>query len=482
MYVRSLRIQNLKLIRDLEIDFTTKDGEPRPFTVFVGENGLCKTSILQAIALAASGAERANQLAEVASYPDLRRPKATTQVDAEFLFSERHHEHRVYPGLEEAEEQAPCPPLLHSRLLIEPGFDIFRGVSVYAEPTTRIKIPTSDERHIAMGKGSKASLQRLLDPLGDARGRNLNHWFVAGYGVGRTLPAPASVTVEEMASPSRDRLLSLFKAGRRIIGPGFADLLPKRRAEAYSKHLREALVEHAILPHSKSLTLNALGNIENALERLKAHQLKLDWAGSDLDVPTPWLSQGYQATMAWVADLIGQVWWEYQKKEVPLGEMEGICLIDEIDLHLHPLWQASLVPSLKAAFPRIQFITTTHSPMVLTGLEEDEIVRLTLDGKGNVVRKALPDESPALKTGSELYRTYFGVERLEPRALDDDLFRYGTLASFAGRSDAEEKEMRTLLDKLREHGVDPGYEPVPRARAKAESARSKVAKKKRARS
>jgi hypothetical protein len=463
MYVRSLTIQNLKLIRNLEIDFTTKDGEPRPFTVFVGENGLCKTSILQAIALAASGAERANQLAEVTSYPDLRRRKATTQIDAEFLFSERHHAQREYPGLKDSDRWA-SPPWLRSRLVIAPGFDIFRGFSAYTYREVDVEI------------------QPRIDPLGDARGRNLNHWFVAGYGVGRTLPAPATVTVEEMASPSRDRLLSLFKAGRRIIGPGFADLLPKRRAEAYSKHLREALVERAILPHSKSLTLSALGNIENALERLKAHQLKLDWAGSDLDVPTPWLSQGYQATMAWVADLIGQVWWEYQKKEVPLDEMEGICLIDEIDLHLHPLWQASLVPSLKAAFPRIQFITTTHSPMVLTGLEEDEIVRLTLDGKGNVVRKALPDESPALKTGSELYRTYFGVERLEPRALDDDLFRYGTLASFAGRSDAEEKEMRALLDKLRGHDVDPGYEPVPRARAKAGSARSKVAKKKRARS
>jgi DNA repair exonuclease SbcCD ATPase subunit len=71
MYIRKIRVRNLKLLRDVEIDFVREGGSPRPFTMLVGENGLCKTTLLQAIALAASGADRANQLAEVASYKDL---------------------------------------------------------------------------------------------------------------------------------------------------------------------------------------------------------------------------------------------------------------------------------------------------------------------------------------------------------------------------------------------------------------------------
>jgi recombinational DNA repair ATPase RecF len=74
MYIRNLHIENLKLLRDVRIPFT-REGEIRRWTVLVGENGLCKTTILQAIALAASGPDRANQLLTdigVGSLPDLR--------------------------------------------------------------------------------------------------------------------------------------------------------------------------------------------------------------------------------------------------------------------------------------------------------------------------------------------------------------------------------------------------------------------------
>lgn len=56
-------------------------------------------------------------------------------------------------------------------------------------------------------------------------------------------------------------------------------------------------------------------------------------------------------------------------------------LIDELDLHLHPVWQQGLIAGLKHTFPRLQFVATTHSPLLLSGLED------------------------------ELYNTYFGVER-----------------------------------------------------------------------
>lgn len=55
---------------------------------------------------------------------------------------------------------------------------------------------------------------------------------------------------------------------------------------------------------------------------------------------------------------------------------EGIVLIDEIDLHLHPQWQRQVIPALRRTFPNCQFIVTTHSPQVLSNVEKENIVIL----------------------------------------------------------------------------------------------------------
>ena len=54
----------------------------------------------------------------------------------------------------------------------------------------------------------------------------------------------------------------------------------------------------------------------------------------------------------------------------------GVVLIDELDLHLHPAWQRRVVGDLRRAFPRVQFIATTHSPQVLSSVRRDEVVHL----------------------------------------------------------------------------------------------------------
>jgi predicted ATP-binding protein involved in virulence len=58
----------------------------------------------------------------------------------------------------------------------------------------------------------------------------------------------------------------------------------------------------------------------------------------------------------------------------------GVILIDEIDLHFHPSWQVQIVKALKATFPNVQFIVTTHSPLVLSGVRKEEIISLTAEG------------------------------------------------------------------------------------------------------
>ncbi|MBX8552304.1 AAA family ATPase [Pseudomonas cichorii] len=62
----------------------------------------------------------------------------------------------------------------------------------------------------------------------------------------------------------------------------------------------------------------------------------------------------------------------------------GVVLIDEIDLHLHPSWQQTIVTQMQQAFPEIQFIITTHSPQVLSTVHRDNIRTLNVDTYGRV--------------------------------------------------------------------------------------------------
>ena len=97
--------------------------------------------------------------------------------------------------------------------------------------------------------------------------------------------------------------------------------------------------------------------------------------------------------------------------------MEGLVLVDELDLHLHPRWQATLVPALKAVFPRLQFIATTHSAMLLPGLDQDEVLVLRLNEEGHVYVAPAP-ASPSWLTGSEIFDAFFdrkGKPAVPPR-------------------------------------------------------------------
>ena len=84
------------------------------------------------------------------------------------------------------------------------------------------------------------------------------------------------------------------------------------------------------------------------------------------------LSQGEKSLMALVGDIARRLAMMNPTLKNPL-EGTGIVLIDEIELHLHPQWQRSVIPNLQKTFPNIQFIVTTHSPQVLSRVHRDDI-------------------------------------------------------------------------------------------------------------
>ena len=93
----------------------------------------------------------------------------------------------------------------------------------------------------------------------------------------------------------------------------------------------------------------------------------------------PWseLSDGYHVFIALVADIARRAVMlnEFDGAEAP-KRVEGVVLIDEIDLHLHPRWQREALPRLRDVFPKLQLIITTHSPQVLSSTENRQVRRL----------------------------------------------------------------------------------------------------------
>lgn len=73
-------------------------------------------------------------------------------------------------------------------------------------------------------------------------------------------------------------------------------------------------------------------------------------------------------------------------------ETRGVVLIDEIDLHLHPRWQRKIIPALLNAFPQLQFIATTHSPFIVQSLREGSLLNLdTMDIDDEVYNLSIED-------------------------------------------------------------------------------------------
>jgi predicted ATP-binding protein involved in virulence len=84
------------------------------------------------------------------------------------------------------------------------------------------------------------------------------------------------------------------------------------------------------------------------------------------------LSSGERTLIALVADLTRRLCLANPNAENPLYG-NGIVLIDEIDVHLHPKWQRKVVTKLCGVFPKVQFVVTTHSPLVLNNIYSKHI-------------------------------------------------------------------------------------------------------------
>ena len=162
------------------------------------------------------------------------------------------------------------------------------------------------------------------------------------------------------------------------------------------------------------------------------------------DLPFGSLSDGLRNAVAMAADLAFRCSRlnPHHGAEAAL-KTEGIAMIDEVDLFLHPAWQQTIIGSLRRAFPKIQFIVTTHSPQVLSTVKS-ECIRILKDGQVY--------SAPKGTKGAEASRVLKRVLGVDVRPAGDEnailLNEYLDLV-YAGKWDAPEAvEKRKSLDEI----------------------------------
>ena len=173
-------------------------------------------------------------------------------------------------------------------------------------------------------------------------------------------------------------------------------------------------------------------------------------------VPVEQLSDGERGILALVLDLIRRLAQANPHLADPAAEAEAVVLIDELELHLHPKWQRQIVQNLTTAFPRCQFIATTHSPQVIGEVSHshiqvmsDDMVYSPLYSYGvdsNRILEELMGANPRTRKIRELLRTIsdeFDVDRTQRvKPLLEQL------TGLLGENDPEVIRLTTLLNFL----------------------------------
>lgn len=341
MYINQLSVHNLRSFEALEANFAFDGQDYGPASgmappqlpnvnVLLGENGCGKSTLLKAVALAALGP------AVQQTMPMLRRA----------------------PAASSRSRQAPATPAGIDALFTKPGAPGMRSAPAQLRSSLRIV------------DGAGGEELQWIAPTAVARGASQDppaEAFAVGYGANRRPLYEQAATRDAPRSLQAQRFASLLDNEATLVP--LEDWLPAQ------KRSRQRFIEiTSLLAQLLALTPYRFSGERDS----QGHYLFEDQDG--LALPMPMLSDGYRAFIGWVADLLYHLD-AACPRGTPLATQPGLVLIDEVDLHLHPATQLRLVPLLAATLPRVQFVLSTHSPLVVGGLDIANILVLRRVGR-----------------------------------------------------------------------------------------------------
>jgi predicted ATPase len=362
MYIDKVILKNVRGFESLEFDLGRGDGKYAGWTVFTGDNGAGKSTLLKAIAVALTGRDVARSL-----QPSFHR--------------------WVREGAGEQEAK------IELMILPEKGVDEFseKGKTAYKKFSAAVilkhggKAATAELPAVV---GSKATLvQRGLWST-VARG-----WFSCGYGPFRRVFGASQEATRLMVSPTTERFVTMFQEAASLY-----------EVDQWLRNLSHKKLEGRSPESAQQLDLL----LEILRDDLMPNQITVDRVDSDglwlkdrngLQLAWGEMSDGYRAALALLADILRHLIAAYGIAGLTeRGEdgklrivRSGVVMIDEIDAHLHPEWQREIGFWLKRHFPKIQFLVTTHSPIICQAADENGLFVLPEPGSSDAPR-ALTDE------------------------------------------------------------------------------------------
>ena len=181
--------------------------------------------------------------------------------------------------------------------------------------------------------------------------------------------------------------------------------------------------------------------------RFSASEKEIGPASVEFQTPYGWvglkdLSLGYRTLTTWMVDLASRLFDRYPDSKNPLAE-PAIVLVDEIDLHLHPRWQRTLIQFLSELFPNTQFIATAHSPLVVQAADNANIVLLRREGD-HVVIVSDVERIKNWRVDQILTSELFGLDSARPPQIDSALKERKQLLTKAHLTKADEKKLVAL--------------------------------------
>ena len=348
MYVRRVVLENVRCFERLDFKFGPRGDRYPGWTVITGDNAAGKTTLLKAIALALVGPDAARTLV-----PSMRG--------------------WVREGCEEATIAVE---------IVAGDEDRFRRAGArYKEPFwSELRLSNGNGPEVTLGQGARYR-RKGKGPAKGPWADNPEGWFSAGYGPFRRLYGASPNAQRVMSGPGRvARYATMFLEDATL---GECELwltdLSHKRLEHRQKETE--ILDRVLLLLNDDFLRNGV-----RVDRVDSEGLWLrDMAGVTLRLAD--MSEGYRAALAMLVDVLRQMIAVYGHQaftESVDGHLSvrypGVVLVDEVDSHLHPEWQRVIGFWLKERFPKVQFIVSTHSPIICQAADQDGIFHLPTPG------------------------------------------------------------------------------------------------------
>jgi len=172
----------------------------------------------------------------------------------------------------------------------------------------------------------------------------------------------------------------IFSSYDSILRKKYFDFISFFNWYRWQENIEKQIGENFVLNYVRNAIYSILSDNNARFENLSINWLndpngEMIISRNDIVLSINQLSSGEKLLLLLVSDLAKRLVIANPHKKNPLNGY-GIVLIDEVDLHLHPRWQRSIIRQLQKTFPNCQFVVTTHSPLVLSKVKPSQIIVL----------------------------------------------------------------------------------------------------------